>query len=146
MAVQREASKQRAALMFKKAASNKFYKVASEAIPEIAVMINAQANNNRFDMQLLNKSSQSLIAEGIIINDIETPLDQQFNKQFAIPQVNIPDGVFDVEQGGVSVVVRYRTLDGKHYELTQSGKQVFRVGDNRYNVEFPAPTSIKSLD
>jgi hypothetical protein len=145
-AVQREASKQRAALMFKKAASNKFYKVASEPVPEIGLMINAQANNNRFDVRLLNNSGQALVAENIKINDIETPLSQQFNKQFPLPQVNIPDGIFDVEQGDVTVTVRYRTFDDKHYELTQLGKQVFRVGDSRYNVEFPAPTSIKSLD
>jgi hypothetical protein len=144
-AVQQEASKKRAALMYKKAASDKFYNVASEPIPEIALMINAQANNNRFDVQLLNQSSQALVAENISINGVDTPLDQQFNKQFPIPQVNIPDGVFDSEQGDVSVVVRYRAMDGKQYELTQPGKQVFRAGDERYNVEFPSPSSLKCI-
>jgi hypothetical protein len=141
--VQIEATKKRQALQAKKALSDRAYPPAP--IPEIALMIRAQANTNRFEVQISNNSNQALVAENIQIDGTDTPLSQQFDKLFPIEQVNIPEGVFDNKLDGVSVVVRYRTLDGKKYELTQIGEQEYRNGDSRYNVIFPSPSSIRTI-
>lgn len=139
-AVQIEASKKRRELQSKKALSDKVY--STGPTPEIALNIRAQANTNRFEVQLVNNSGQSLVAEEIKVNDISTPLNQQFNKLFPIPTVNIPDGIFDNKLDEVIVTVSYRTLDGKSYELSQKGTQQHRNGDGRYNVIFNTPASI----
>ena len=141
IAVQREATKKRRALQAKKARSDRAY--PSAPLPEVALMIKAQANTSRFEVQLVNNSGQALIAENIRVNDVNTRLNQQFNKSFPIEQVKIPEDIFDSELGAVTVIVRYRTLDGKLYNLTQVGKQEHREGDGRYNVIFPLPASIK---
>jgi hypothetical protein len=142
-AVQLEATKKRRALQAKKALSDRAYPPTPP--PEIALNIRAQANTDRFEVQIENKSRQALVAENIRINGIDTPLDKQFNKLFPIEQVNIPDGIFDDELGDITVTVRYRTQDGKQFELTLVGKQEHRAGDGRYNIIFPSPTSIRKI-
>jgi hypothetical protein len=114
-------------------------------IPEIALTIRAQANTNRFEVRIINNSSQAIVAENIRINSVETLLNQQFNKLFPIEQVNIPEGIFDDKFDSVTIIVGYKTLDGKQYELTQTGEQEYRIGDNRYNVIFPSPSSIRAI-
>ena len=143
IAVQKEATKKRRALMAKKALSDRVYQ--SPPPPEIGLIINARASDSRFDVQLVNNSNQALVAESIWINDTGTQLNQQFTKLFPIEHVNSPEGIFDHELDNIIVVVRYRTLDGRHFELEQQGTQEHRVGDGRYNVIFPSPVTIRTL-
>lgn len=142
-AVQVEATKKRQALQAKKALSDRAYPPAPA--PEISLAIRAQANANRFEVQIANNSSQALVAENIQINGVDTPLNQQFNKLFPVEQVNIPEGIFDNQLDSVSLIVRYRTLEGKQYELEQVGEQELRNGDGRYNIVFPSPSSIRAI-
>ena len=147
MVAQREATKKRRALMAKKAASNRWYnQAAQEPIPEISLMVNAQANNNRFDVTFTSKAGKNLVAEKLIINGVKTELNQQFTKMYTVEHVNIPEGIFDKEQGAVVLLAQYRTLDGQQYKLTMTGKQEFRTGDKRYNVVFPLPSKIEAIN
>ncbi len=143
MAARREANKKRQMLQAKKTLSDRVYQAMPP--PEITLVINAQANNNRFDVQFVNKSNQTLVAEGISINGVETPLNQQFTKLYKVEQVNSPKDIFDKATEDVTIVVRYATLDGEHFELIQPGMQEVRVGDGRYNVIFPSPSKRRRL-
>ncbi|HUC89195.1 MAG TPA: hypothetical protein VMR45_00155 [Patescibacteria group bacterium] len=141
-AVQMEASKKRRQLMEKKALSDRVYQ--SSPPPEIALVLNAQANTNKFDVRLVNNSSRTIVAECIIVNGIETTLNQQFRKLSPIENVNIPDGIFDNETSEVLVEVYYRTLDGKSYVFSQKGEPQLRA-DKRFNYLFNEPPEIKSV-
>jgi len=113
-------------------------------IPEITLIIIAQASNNRLDVKFRSDGSRNLIAEGLVINGVETKLNQQFTRLYQVEGANVPEGLFDKELPGVEVVALYRTLDGKRYKLTTLGKQELR-GDKRFNIVFPSPSKIEPI-
>lgn len=141
-AVQIEATKERRELQAKKAQSDRVYKAN---MPEISLVLSAQASKGQFDIKLANNSGQALIAEKLGINGIETDLkEQQFNKLYPIESVNAPEGIFDNPVPEIKVKVIYRTLGGLRYELTQLGKQQ-ATATERYNIVFLDPASIQPI-
>lgn len=141
-AVQVEATKKRRELQAKKAQSDRVYKAN---MPELSLIISAQASKGQFAIKLANNSEQALVAETLDINGTVTDLNQQqFNKLYPIENVNAPEGVFDNPVSEVKVKVTYRTLGGLRYELTQLGKQQ-GTATNRYNVIFTDPASIQPI-
>jgi len=141
-AVQVEATKERRELQAKKAQSDRVYKAN---MPEISLVISAQASKGQFDIKLANNSGQALIAEALDINGTTTDLNQQqFHKLYPIENVNAPDGIFDNPVPEIKVKVIYRTLGGLRYELRQLGKQQ-ATATERYNVIFPDAASIQPI-
>lgn len=137
-----EATKKRRELQAKKAQSDKAYK---SNMPEISLVISAQASKEQFDIKLANDSGQALIAETLDINGTTTDLNQQqFNKLYPIENVNAPEGIFDNPVSEIKVMVKYRTLGGLRYQLTQLGKQQ-ATATERYNVIFSDPASIQPV-
>lgn len=141
-AVQIEATKKRRELQVKKAQSDRVYKAN---MPEVSLVISAQASKGQFDVKLANNSGQALIAETLDINGTTTDLkQQQFNKLYPIENVNAPDGIFDNPVSDIKVKVTYRTLGGLRYQLAQSGVQQ-PTATERYNVLFPDAVSIQPI-
>jgi hypothetical protein len=145
-AVQKEMSKKRMALMAKKAASDRFYKQAAvEPVPDITLMVRAQANDNRFEVTINADGKKQLVAEMLEINGVQTPLNQQFTRSYPVQGINIPEAIFDTKLDAINLVVQYRTLDGQQFRLTMVGEQEHRAGDGRYNVGFPTPARIERI-
>lgn len=139
---QAEATKKRSQLLEKKAQSDRAHKTN---MPEISLEISAQASNEEFEVQLVNSSRQTLVAERIDVNGVVTELEQQqFSKLYPLQNVNIPNGIFDNPIDEVKVGVTYSTLGDLRYELTQIGKQENRA-DGRYNIVFSDPASIQPI-
>lgn len=141
-AAQIEATKKRRELQAKKAQSDRVYKTN---MPEVSLVISAQASKGHFDIKIANNSGQVLIAENLDINGTLTDLNQQqFNKLYPIENVVTPEGIFDDPIPEVKVRVTYRTLGGLRYQLTQVGKQQ-STATNKYNLIFTDPASIQPI-
>jgi hypothetical protein len=141
-AVQIEATKKRRELQAKKAQSDRAYKAN---MPEISLVISAQASKGHFDVKLANNSGQALIAETLDINGTTTDLNQQqFNKLYPIESVSVPEGIFDNPVSEIKVKVTYHTLGGLRYQLTQPGTQQ-ATATEKYNVIFPDAASIQPV-
>lgn len=91
------------------------------------------------------KGDKTLILELVEIKGVKTKFDQQFTKLTYIKSLNFPESLFTTkEPQEIKVLVVYRTLDNRKYELTQAMSQTGRA-DGLFNLPLTGTPSIREL-
>jgi len=109
----------------------------AQTIPEIAVSLPGSGAKQTFEGDITNHSGQLLILEYVDINNVKTEFNQEFKKLIFVRDNKIlfPTNMFTSEIKEISIVARYRTINGEVYEHKQIGTQILRA-DGKYNVSF----------
>ena len=116
----------------------------TQTIPEIAVSLPGNGAEQTFEGDITNHSGQLLVLEYVDINNIKTEFNREFRKLIFVRdnEILFPTNMFTSEIKEISMVVRYRTINGEIYEHKQIGTQTHRA-DGKYNISFNNTQIIK---
>lgn len=119
----------------------------TQSVPEIEVWLPGNGAKATFTGYIKNHSGQLLVLEYVEVNNIKTEFNQEFRKIIFVRDNKIlfPPNMFTNKIKEISLIARYRTINGEVYELKQIGTQTSRA-DDKYNISFKNSTQITKIE
>jgi len=119
----------------------------TQSVPEIEVWLPGNGAKETFEGYIKNHSGQLLVLEYVEVNTIKTGFNQEFRKLIFVRDNKIlfPPNIFTDEIKEISLIARYRTINGEVYEHRQIGAQTSRA-DGKYNISFNSSTQTTKIE
>jgi hypothetical protein len=126
--------------------TNHYHAQEQRQAPNLFLGIDGDASRNVFKGHVKNNASRPLVVESIKIGEIDNSLNQMVNNLFYLPTLSFDPRVYTEEIGTVPVIMKYKTVEGDHYEYALAGVQEPRHPEvGGFNVHFPSPPEVRYI-